>query len=106
MPIKPRPFTFECEGCGWTKTVAPRSDALAPGRGSTIARSVGARSCWRGSGSRAWAGKSINKEHAAMKNIFAVVGFIVIVTKGYELYREYSEMKREKAAREAGGGSG
>ncbi|PVZ29689.1 hypothetical protein ACK56M_10865 [Pseudomonas sp. s4] len=40
-----------------------------------------------------------------MKNIFAVVGFIVIVTKGYELYREYSEMKREKAAREAGGGS-
>ena len=31
MPIKPRPFTFECEGCGWTKTVAPRSDALAPG---------------------------------------------------------------------------
>ncbi|WP_268868119.1 MULTISPECIES: hypothetical protein [Pseudomonas putida group] len=40
-----------------------------------------------------------------MKNIFAVVGFIVIVTKGYELYREYSEMKREKAAWEAGGGS-
>lgn len=31
MPIKPRPLTFECEGCGWTKTVAPRSDALAPG---------------------------------------------------------------------------
>jgi hypothetical protein len=28
MPIKPRPFTFECEG--WTKTVAPRSDALVP----------------------------------------------------------------------------
>jgi len=31
MPIKPRPFTVECEGCGWTKTVAPRSDVLAPG---------------------------------------------------------------------------
>jgi len=31
MPIKPRPFTFECEGCGWTKTVAPQSDALASG---------------------------------------------------------------------------
>jgi len=31
MPVKPRPFTFECEGCGWTKTVAPRSDALSPG---------------------------------------------------------------------------
>ncbi|WP_448196919.1 hypothetical protein [Pseudomonas putida] len=29
-----------------------------------------------------------------MKNIFAVVGFIVVATKGYELYREYSEMKR------------
>ncbi|MDD2153223.1 MULTISPECIES: hypothetical protein [Pseudomonas] len=36
-----------------------------------------------------------------MKNIFAVVGFIVVATKGYELYREYSEMKREKEAREA-----
>lgn len=31
MPFKPRPFTFECEDCGWTKKVAPRSDALAPG---------------------------------------------------------------------------
>jgi len=31
MPIKPRPFTFECEGCGWTKTVALQSDALMPG---------------------------------------------------------------------------
>lgn len=31
MPIKPRPFTFECEACGWTKTVAPQSDALSPG---------------------------------------------------------------------------
>ncbi|WP_283826939.1 hypothetical protein [Pseudomonas putida] len=40
-----------------------------------------------------------------MKNIFAVVGFIVVATKGYELYREYSEMKREKEAREAAAGS-
>lgn len=38
--------------------------------------------------------KSINQEQPAMKNIFAVVGCIVIATKGYELYREYSERKR------------
>lgn len=31
MPIKPRPFTYECEGCGWTRIVAPQSDALRPG---------------------------------------------------------------------------
>jgi Zn finger protein HypA/HybF involved in hydrogenase expression len=31
MPVKPRPFTYECEACGWRKTVAPRSDALRPG---------------------------------------------------------------------------
>lgn len=31
MPIKSRPFTFECEACDWTKTVAPQSDALRPG---------------------------------------------------------------------------
>nr|WP_225923548.1 MULTISPECIES: DNA repair protein RadA [Pseudomonas] len=31
MPIKPRPFTFVCDECGWKKTVAPRSDALRPG---------------------------------------------------------------------------
>lgn len=32
-----------------------------------------------------------------MKNLFAVIGFIVVAKKGYELYREYSEMKRERA---------
>ncbi|WP_436424064.1 hypothetical protein [Pseudomonas aeruginosa] len=31
-----------------------------------------------------------------MKNLFAVIGFIVVAKKGYELYREYSEMKRER----------
>lgn len=31
MPIKPKPFIYFCESCGWKKTVAPRSDALMPG---------------------------------------------------------------------------
>jgi Zn finger protein HypA/HybF involved in hydrogenase expression len=31
MPIRPRPYTLVCEGCGWRKTVAPKSDALSPG---------------------------------------------------------------------------
>lgn len=31
MPIKPRPFTYICDECGWSKTMAPRSDALRPG---------------------------------------------------------------------------
>lgn len=31
MPIRPRPFTFEYKQCGWTKTLAPPSDALGPG---------------------------------------------------------------------------
>lgn len=31
-----------------------------------------------------------------MKNLFAVIGFLVVAKRGYELYREYSEMKREK----------
>nr|WP_072341005.1 MULTISPECIES: hypothetical protein [unclassified Pseudomonas] len=31
MPIRPRPFTFVCDTCGWKKTVAPLSDALVPG---------------------------------------------------------------------------
>ncbi|WP_256235602.1 MULTISPECIES: hypothetical protein [Pseudomonas] len=34
-----------------------------------------------------------------MKNLFAVIGVIVVAKKGYELYREYSEMKREREAR-------
>jgi len=31
MPVRPRPFTFVCNECGWKKTVAPRSDCLGPG---------------------------------------------------------------------------
>ncbi|MNF88834.1 hypothetical protein D3C76_1217140 [compost metagenome] len=31
MPVRPQPFTFICDGCGWKKTIAPRSDALGPG---------------------------------------------------------------------------
>jgi ribosomal protein L40E len=28
MPLKPR--TYRCVACGWSRTVAPRSDALMP----------------------------------------------------------------------------
>ncbi len=31
-----------------------------------------------------------------MKNLFAAVGFFVVLKKSYELYREYSELKRER----------
>ena len=31
MPIRPGPITFSCPACGWSKIVAPRSDALKPG---------------------------------------------------------------------------
>lgn len=31
MPIRPHPYTYTCPQCGWSKTVAPRSDALGPG---------------------------------------------------------------------------
>ena len=31
MPIRPDPTTYACPACGWSKTVAPRSDALKPG---------------------------------------------------------------------------
>ncbi|ETK23527.1 hypothetical protein IPC1436_29890 [Pseudomonas aeruginosa] len=31
MPVKPRPFTFVCNDCGWKKTVAPQSDVLGQG---------------------------------------------------------------------------
>ncbi len=30
-----------------------------------------------------------------MKNLFAVIGVIVVVKKGYEFFREYNEMKQE-----------
>lgn len=31
MPIRPLPSVYTCPKCGWTKSVAPRSDALMPG---------------------------------------------------------------------------
>lgn len=31
MPIRPKPTTYVCPACGWSKTVAPLSDALMPG---------------------------------------------------------------------------
>jgi peptide subunit release factor 1 (eRF1) len=31
MPVKPQPSTYECPACGWSKTVAPKSDCLAEG---------------------------------------------------------------------------
>jgi hypothetical protein len=31
----------------------------------------------------------------SMKNLFAVIGVIVVVKKGYEFFREYNEMKQE-----------
>lgn len=35
-----------------------------------------------------------------MKNLFAVIGLCVVLKKSYELYREYSELKRERNARQ------
>ena len=31
----------------------------------------------------------------SMKNLFVVIGIIVVVKKCYELFREYNEMKQE-----------
>ena len=31
MSIRPSPRTYFCPSCHWSKTVAPRSDALMPG---------------------------------------------------------------------------
>ena len=31
----------------------------------------------------------------SMKNLFAVIGVIVVMKKGYEFFREYTEMKQE-----------
>ncbi len=36
-----------------------------------------------------------------MRNLFTAIGFIVTAVKGYKWYREYNELKREKAQREA-----
>lgn len=35
-----------------------------------------------------------------MKNLLAAIGLVVVIKKGYELYREYSELKRAHTARE------
>lgn len=35
-----------------------------------------------------------------MKNLLAAIGLVVVIKKGYELYREYSELKRALSARE------
>lgn len=34
-----------------------------------------------------------------MKNLFAVIGFCVVLKKGYELYCEYSELKQDREKR-------
>ncbi|MBD8742615.1 hypothetical protein IFR41_24080 [Pseudomonas fluorescens] len=31
----------------------------------------------------------------SMKNLFAIIGVIVVIKKGYEFFREYNEMKQE-----------
>lgn len=31
MPIRPKPTSYRCHQCNWSKTVAPKSDALGPG---------------------------------------------------------------------------
>ncbi|CAO3302804.1 conserved hypothetical protein [Pseudomonas sp. P14-2025] len=33
-----------------------------------------------------------------MKNLLATIGLFVVLTKGYALYHEYSEMKRKREA--------
>lgn len=35
-----------------------------------------------------------------MKNLLATIGLVVVIKKGYELYREYSQLKRAHAERE------
>lgn len=34
-----------------------------------------------------------------MKNLLAAIGLVVVIKKGYELHREYSELKRALSAR-------
>ena len=36
-----------------------------------------------------------------LRNILAMIGLLVVAKKGYEHYQEYSELKREKEARDA-----
>lgn len=35
-----------------------------------------------------------------MKNLLAAIELVVVIKKGYEFYREYSELKRALSARE------
>lgn len=36
-----------------------------------------------------------------MKNLFAAIGLCVVLKKSYELYREYSELKRDREGRQS-----
>ena len=36
-----------------------------------------------------------------LRNILAAIGLIVVARKGYAHYREFSELKREKQARDS-----
>ena len=39
--------------------------------------------------------RSVTPRGRTMKNLFAIVGVIVVAKKGYEFFREYMEMKQE-----------
>lgn len=41
MPVAPPPKIYRCSACGWSKTVAPRSDALMPGEFFRVCPSCG-----------------------------------------------------------------
>ncbi|WP_283793679.1 hypothetical protein [Pseudomonas aeruginosa] len=41
-----------------------------------------------------------SQEDLSMKNLFAAIGLAVVLKKSYELYCEYSELKREKEVRQ------
>jgi len=38
-------------------------------------------------------------ENLTMKNLFAFIGLCVVLKKGYELYAEYTDLKREQRQR-------
>lgn len=38
-----------------------------------------------------------------MKNLLALIGSVVVLQKGYALYREYSELKRDAKSRRVPG---
>ncbi|WP_275590808.1 hypothetical protein [Pseudomonas sp. DP-17] len=41
-----------------------------------------------------------------MKNVLAAVGLVVVLKRGYELYREYKELKRAQEERAPGSSAG